>query len=604
MTDLLQDAFVGLALCLLILAVQLIFKASKGKVWKVFIAVAFCHYCLLVRGILLGDPAAAFLIPTGTSVGGVLFIFLPLSAILSTFLRCWIPCVIMVKCKSEKSRRIGMVVAAIIIAVISVINYSSLPLILMFSNGIYGVFLCVILPYLYLFHSPIFDDSSSVLKKRFFITELFLFLIKFLETVIFSGGVQFGGGYDIFCFAILVSSDLIWDFLMPFAFVLFTKQEHKKKVMIGLALMRGMMLFLSDSGIIVSCLEPIIYTILPCFYIFGWFGGKTGANIPTSSQSGTKWQQDREASREKGNMADKLYFTVLGPSGAGKTTLLACMYHEFEEMRSGMLVPDGRTSNVLERAYTRLKNAANSPSMDFETAIEGTEDLREYRFDLKGKGFSIPIKFYDFPGGWMDPDNENYEKVLDITKRSQAVLVAVNTPYFMEEDGQHADEGLSSWTIQNILTKSYEGGDKLILLIPIKCEKYTETLEETRQMREKMKGRGIFKMTVGLMNNPTYEDMSMVLMPIHTVGNAEFKEFRKDDSGRVIGEVYNKTQGKPFSPRDTDQPLRFVMNFILNEYAKGKTLPSNIMELGNFIRSGMRLDDPNFEIIGGRDKLA
>ena len=204
----------------------------------------------------------------------------------------------------------------------------------------------------------------------------------------------------------------------------------------------------------------------------------------------------------------------------------------------------------------------------------------------------------------MDPDNENYEKVPDITRRSIAVLVAVNTPYFMEEDGQHADEGLSSWTIQNILTKSYEGGDKLILLIPIKCEKYTETLEDTRQMREKMKGRGIFKMTVGLMNNPTYEDMSMVLMPIHTVGNAEFKEFRKDGKGRVIGEVYDKTQGKTFSPRDTDQPLRFVMNFILNEFAKGKTLPSNIMELGRFIRSGMRLDDPNFEIIGGRDKLA
>ena len=123
-------------------------------------------------------------------------------------------------------------------------------------------------------------------------------------------------------------------------------------------------------------------------------------------------------------------------------------------------------------------------------------------------------------------------------------------------------------------------------------------------MREKMKGRGIFKKTVGLMNNPMYEDMSMVLMPIHTVGNAEFKEFRKDGQGRVIGEVYDKTQGKTFSPRDTDQPLRFVMNFILNEFAKGKTLPSNIMELGNFIRSGMRLDDPNFEIIGGRDKLA
>ena len=104
---------------------------------------------------------------------------------------------------------------------------------------------------------------------------LFFVLIKFLEVDIFSGRVRFDGRYYIFCFAILVSSGLIQDFLTPFACVLFTKQAHKKKVMIGLALMRGMILFLSDAGIIVSCLAPIIYTILSCFYIFGWFGRKT-----------------------------------------------------------------------------------------------------------------------------------------------------------------------------------------------------------------------------------------------------------------------------------------------------------------------------------------
>jgi len=336
-----------------------------------------------------------------------------------------------------------------------------------------------------------------------------------------------------------------------------------------------------------------------------------------------------------------------------------------------MLVPDAQTSRIMQIAYSRLKNSANSPSSEFETAIEGTEDMREYRFDIKGKTETLPIRFYDFPGGWMDSSKKEYAQVQEIVRKSAAILVAINTPYVMEEDGLYAEEGISGATIQNLIANSYATEDskdktisrnKLILLVPIKCEKYTRTIEDTRRMCAKLKEKGIFKRTVGLMNNPTYADnTAMAILPIHTVGNAEFERFKKDRDGKIVGEVYKKIQDKPFSPTDTEQPIRFVMSFLLNEIARiksaeieaaksgfswggaakgaviggviGSFIPfigtsigagiggflgglgggadeglkalqrQEFLELGDFIRQGMKLNDPRFEIIGGRDKL-
>ena len=160
---------------------------------------------------------------------------------------------------------------------------------------------------------------------------------------------------------------------------------------------------------------------------------------------------------EKENTSKELRFTVLGPSGSGKTTLLACMYNEFEEMRSGMLVPDAMTNRVLHEAYTKLRNSANDTSSPvFSTAIQATEGKREFKFIIKGKNAEVPIHFYDFPGDWMQPDSPHFEEVVNIVKDSIAILIAVNTPYVMEENGSHYDESaLSSDAIHHVINSSY-----------------------------------------------------------------------------------------------------------------------------------------------------
>ncbi len=313
---------------------------------------------------------------------------------------------------------------------------------------------------------------------------------------------------------------------------------------------------------------------------------------------------------------NELCFTALGPSGAGKTTLLACMHKNFEELLPGSFYPaDGKTFSTLNTAYKTLEAEANSPSIEFEVGVEGTSDLRQYAFTIKGKNANLPVRFFDFPGGWMNPYDENqaenHEQVINIVQQSMVILVAINTPYIMEFDGRYKDyAGVDE--IQHVIKTSLINSDsnKLIIFVPIKCERYTSTSADSKQMRDKIKE--VFNETLKLSKNPVYKDrLAIALLPVHTVGNARFSRFSIRDE-EVTQEVYLKNRSIKFSPKDADQPLRFAMSFLLNEFAKGqknsllKSLFSSntdLLEMGDFIRSEMKVDSNDFEIICGRELI-
>ena len=312
----------------------------------------------------------------------------------------------------------------------------------------------------------------------------------------------------------------------------------------------------------------------------------------------------------------ELCFTALGPSGAGKTTLLACMQKNFEELLPGYFYPaDPKTFSTLNTAYKKLEAEANSQSIEFAVGVEGTSDLRQYAFTIKGKNANLPVRFFDFPGGWMNPHDEsqaeNYEQVINIVQRSMVILVAINTPYIMEYDGRYKDyAGVDE--IQYVIKTSLINSDsnKLIIFVPIKCERYTSTSADSKQMRDKIKE--VFDETLKLSTNPVYKDrLAVALLPVHTVGNARFSRF-SIRNGEITQEVYLKNRSIKFSPKDADQPLRFAMSFLLNEFAKGqknsllKSLFSSnadLLEMGNFIRSEMKVDYEDFEILCGKEMI-
>ena len=311
--------------------------------------------------------------------------------------------------------------------------------------------------------------------------------------------------------------------------------------------------------------------------------------------------------------SNELCFTVLGSSGAGKTTMLACMQRKFDEILPGSIIADRAAFSTLTLAYRKLEEEANSSELEFGVGIENTENLREYGFTITAGRANIPMKFWDFPGGWIDSarnSKENYERVIRIVKRSRVIFVAVNTPYLMEANGRWRKEARiddTSYVLKNALI---DGNDnKLVLILPIKCEKYTRNPALQKRMYAVIEEA--FADILSLANNPVYRKrLAIAVLPIHTVGNATFSRFEHQEGGRLPREVYLKNRGAGFGPKYADQPLRYAMSFLLNEYARGGDYVINdsfsradFKELCAFIRGGMEIDNGLFKFYSGREMV-
>lgn len=72
---------------------------------------------------------------------------------------------------------------------------------------------------------------------------------------------------------------------------------------------------------------------------------------------------------------------------------------------------DPRSFSTLNKAYNALRDEANDRThYEFGIGVASTESLSEYVFTMRGSAGSAEAKFYDFLGGWMNPDGtENFE---------------------------------------------------------------------------------------------------------------------------------------------------------------------------------------------------
>lgn len=317
----------------------------------------------------------------------------------------------------------------------------------------------------------------------------------------------------------------------------------------------------------------------------------------------------------------ELKITMLGPRTVGKTTLLTAVYEQFESnigTTDLQLIADEETSFNLQDKLAELKSLFD----DFEATagIDGSPVFKSFNFELgrKGKKPSLKLCFQDYPGYYHLNQATTEERTClnNLLKESTAVLIAIDAPALMEQNGLWHQTINKPMEITNLFKKNYQELDspKLVLFVPVKCEKYLQNDKSTQHLLQRIKEE--YAHLINLFNCPSLNTKVVsVVTPVQTLGGVIFSRVEK--IGTTPRFYFRKiSHDAKYCPKDTDQPLKYLLRFLLKIHFEQQSQSWGVF---NFIRyyfgfdqyleqaisqftSGCKINN-GFEIIQGESLL-
>lgn len=308
-------------------------------------------------------------------------------------------------------------------------------------------------------------------------------------------------------------------------------------------------------------------------------------------------------------MASDINITMLGPSRVGKTSLLASLYHKIPDVIEGTnlsLNPDLQTTKVLEDSLEKLTNLANYREFTTNDGIAGDDVKKSFYFNLglAGKKPALRLHFQDYPGGWIQKleNSDELQQVKKFIKDSQAILIPIDSPALFERNEKECNEvnqiSTVSFLIEEIFNEYLQNDDspRLIILVPLKCEKYMRSNIYSEQIQNKVKDR--YKKLLTYIKQPDLANrIAVVITPVQTVGNVIFSFINRENNSSQYDPIGDDTS---FSPKDTEQPLRYLLRFILNVYFEQKKRKWGLFErLRQILMGDRKLKDSIDEFARG-----
>lgn len=283
--------------------------------------------------------------------------------------------------------------------------------------------------------------------------------------------------------------------------------------------------------------------------------------------------------------------TMLGARGVGKTSVLTSMYNNMNTAVNDTrlhIVADSGTDSILHRKTDDLKKMffnGNSINDEVQSGIAGDSTVSTFEFDfgMNTEKINMGLEIKDYPGEYVRLEPDTVKRYIE---ESNAILVAVDTPHLMECDGKYNEGKNYTSVITNFFkeTLNSESSEKLIMLVPLKCEKYYHN-GEIDDVKEKIKETYAELLDFLKDKNNTNGlkgKFACVITPILTVGEIIFDGFSESDG--VIDEIevsdgiaipqkvnykYLKA-GAAYSPEYCEQPLYYLLSFISKQYLKLK----------------------------------
>jgi hypothetical protein len=267
---------------------------------------------------------------------------------------------------------------------------------------------------------------------------------------------------------------------------------------------------------------------------------------------------------------------MLGPRAVGKTSLLASLYDQFPtvvgDTSLALSAKHAQTRNVLQEYREDLGRFAKGLTRD--TGIVGNIGLRQYLLGLgtRGRAAQMTLRFTDMPGKLLTEDDSHPDRrTLDsVLPTAGAIFVAVDSPALMERAGVHNEAINKPNHVLEFVRDALAGtGSRLVVIVPLKCEKYAASLAGLRELTAAVKAQ--YQPMVDAVASAGTPS-GVVLTTVQTVGSMHFSRFDElpDGSAREVYRLHKL--GASYAPRDIDQPLRWMLRFAVNGFmARNKT---------------------------------
>lgn len=287
---------------------------------------------------------------------------------------------------------------------------------------------------------------------------------------------------------------------------------------------------------------------------------------------------------------------MVGGRRCGKTSILAAMKENFEDKFANTdltIVPgDMETLTILDEKRNEINEYFRGVAKrTFTPDSNPTEEMMTYSFfiGIAGKKGKIRVDFVDYPGEWLT-DTVHLKQLEECMKKSQSVIIAIDTPHMMEEEGQFNERRNFCNRTCEILKRALQNAKverNMVLFVPLKCELYrkNERMEEVCEKTEEAYEELIrfFKR-----QGQKYE---VAVTPIFTLGGAMFSHFeRNSETGEInMDERFRTPQNSIYyfpditvkkpAPEYCEQPLVYLLAYIMHMAGDAKK--------GNFSKNNL-----------------
>lgn len=275
---------------------------------------------------------------------------------------------------------------------------------------------------------------------------------------------------------------------------------------------------------------------------------------------------------------------MMGGRRAGKTSVLAALDECCDQVLShvddiSVFCTEG--GGLLSEKVTELKNYFTNPvytdSQVFRPDQTPTDNPKSFEHEVRigDRESGYTLKFTDVPGEYYASAQYN-ETVQAMVNKSHVILIAIDTPHMMEKIDEATGVGKGHYEFNRVREISYyfkkafqENKDpRLVILVPLKCEKYyyQNKMEKVCQMVQK----SYTPLLDILGSGDIRERCTVAIMPILTMGGAEF--FKFDGDLRNVG-IYNYVRDsnkRCYQPRFCEQPLFLTLRYLVAVAEKAK----------------------------------